>query len=128
MSQRQLHEMNPFDPPIVFIFAARPCGMEARGEPWYRTQVNPCAGWLGLGKCASRHEARYPTVARRVVGAAIAGHCSPLPREISTSPSPDGGGRRHGGNDVLPMLAEKSDHPIVAMKPGNAGGAKGVTG
>jgi hypothetical protein len=26
------------------------------------------------------------------------------------------------------MLEEKSDHLIRAMKPGNAGGAKGVTG
>ena len=128
MSQRQLHEMNPLAPSIAFIFAVRPCGMEARGEPRYRTQVNPYAGRPGLGECAWQHEAQYPTVTKLVVGAAIARHCSSLPREISTSPSPDGGGRRHGGNDVLPMLAEKSDHPIVAMKPGNAGGAKGVTG
>jgi hypothetical protein len=28
---------------------------------------------------------------------------------------------------VRPKLVEKSDHPIVATKPGNAGGAKGVT-
>ena len=38
-----------------------------------------------------------------------------------------GGGRRHEGIDVLAKPVEKSDHPIVAMKPGNAGGAKGVT-
>ena len=30
--------------------------------------------------------------------------------------------------DDEPMLREKSDHLIVVMKPGNAGGAKGVTG
>ena len=128
MSQRQLHEMNPFDPSIAFIFAVRLCGMEARGEPRYRTQVNPCAGWSGQGKCAHERDALYPTVAGTVVGAAIAGHCSSLPREISTSPLPYGGGRRYEGNDVLPKLVEKSDHPIVAMKPGNAGRAKGVTG
>ncbi len=99
-----------------------------RGEPWYRTQVNPCAGRLGLGECAWQHEARYPTAARLVVGAAIAGHCSSLPQEISTGPSPISDGRRYEGNDVLARPAEKSDHPIVAMKPGNAGRAKGVTG
>ena len=128
MSQRQLHEMNPFDPSIAFIFAVRPCGMEARGEPWYRTQVNPYAGRLGLGECAWQHEAQYPTVTKLVVGASIARHCSSLPREISTSPLPYGGGRRYEGNDVLPKLVEKSDHPIVAMAPGNAGRGKGVTG
>lgn len=37
-------------------------------------------------------------------------------------------GRRGGGNDDPPMPEEKSDHLVVAMKPGNAGGAKGVTG
>ena len=127
MSRRQLHEMNQFDTSIVFIFAARPCGMEARGEPRYRTQVNPCAGRLGLGECAWQHEARYPTAAKLVVGAAIAGHCSTLPQEISTSPSRMIGGRRYEGNDVLPKFVERSDHPIVALKPGNAGRAKGVT-
>jgi hypothetical protein len=108
------------------IFAARPCGMEARDEPQYRTQVNPSAGWSGPGECASKHEARYPTVTGAVVGAAIAGYCSSLPQEISTSPPR--GGRAAGGNDVRSMPVEKSDHPIVVTKPGNAGGAKGVAG
>lgn len=30
------------------------------------------------------------------------------------------------GNEASPMRGEKSDHPIGASKPGNAGGAKGV--
>jgi hypothetical protein len=34
----------------------------------------------------------------------------------------------NGGNDVRPKPQEKSDHPIVAWKPGNADGAKGVMG
>ena len=34
----------------------------------------------------------------------------------------------NGGNDMRPKPGEKSDHPIVAWKPGNAGGAKGVMG
>ena len=37
-------------------------------------------------------------------------------------------GRRGGGNDDPPKSLEKSDHLVVATKPGNAGGAKGVTG
>jgi len=36
-------------------------------------------------------------------------------------------GRRREGNDALLMSAEESDHLVVVMKPGNAGGAKGVT-
>ena len=36
-------------------------------------------------------------------------------------------GRRREGNDALPTSVEESDHLIVAMRPGNAGGAKGVT-
>ena len=28
----------------------------------------------------------------------------------------------------MPTLVEKSDYLVVAMKPGNAGGAKGMTG
>ena len=109
------------------FFAARPCGMEARDEPQYRTQVNPTAGWSGPGECASQHEAQYPTGAGGVVGAAIAGHCSPLPQEISSGPRPQGRGSVQGGNDAYAMPVEKSDHPVVALKPGNAGGAKGVT-
>ena len=32
-----------------------------------------------------------------------------------------------GGNDRRPTSFEKSDHLVVVMKPGNSGGAKGVT-
>ena len=35
-------------------------------------------------------------------------------------------GRTDEGNNVRPMLEEKSDDSIVAMKPVKAGGAKGV--
>jgi hypothetical protein len=61
---------------------------------------------------------------RGVLRAEAAGHCFTLPQEISSSPRD---GRLEEGNDDQPMLGEKSDHPIVAWKPGNAGGAKGVT-
>jgi len=106
--------------------SARSCGMEARDEPQHRTSVNPRAGWLGLGERAGQREARYPTVAGRVGRAGAAGHCSSLPQEISTGPPRSG--RWPGGNDELPMPVEKADHLVVAMKPGNAGGAKEVAG
>ena len=83
MSRRQLHESEVGMMTTTF-FAARPCGMEARGKPRYRTRVNPCAGWSDLGKCAGEHDALYPTVVGTVLGAAIAGHCSSLPQEIPT--------------------------------------------
>jgi hypothetical protein len=106
--------------------SARSCGMEARGEPQHRTQVNPSAGWPRQGECARQHDARFPIVAGTVVGAGAVGHCSFLPQEISTGPPR--GGRGLGGNDEHPMPVEKSDHLVVVMKPGNAGGAKGVAG
>ena len=59
-----------------------------------------------------------------VVRAGAAGYCFTLPQEISLSPNV---GRPEEGNDARSMLGEKSDHLIVVMKPGNAGGAKGVT-
>ena len=107
------------------ISAARPCGMEARAEPRYRTQVNPRIGCSGLGERASQRDTLYPIAAGSVLGAAIAGHDSFLPQEISMGPRFRG--RAYEGNDVCTMPIEKSDHPIVVMKPGNSGGAKGVT-
>ncbi len=73
-----------------------------------------------------RSEVRRPISDRgwTVMRAGAAGHCFTLPQEISPSP---GNGRLEGGNDDRSMLGEKSDHPIVVTKPGNAGGAKGVT-
>ena len=124
-SQRQLHETKAGNM-TPDVYAARPCGMEAVGEPQRRTQVNPCAGRPGLGKCARQHDARYPIEVGTVFGAAAAGHCSSLLQEISMGPPQ--GGSAHGGNDGCAMPMEKSDHPVVAVRPGNTGGAKGVTG
>ena len=111
--------------------AARTCGMEAVDKPQHRTRVNPYAGRAALGECAFQHDARYPTESGMVMGAAAAGHCQSLPQEISRGPrlrESGVSGRVHGGNDVRATPVEKSDHPVVARKPGNAGGAKGVTG
>ena len=118
--------MNQFDTSIAFVFAARSCGMEARDTPWYRTQVNPCTGRDGRGKRAAQREARYPIVAGAVEGAAITGTYLPLPQEICVGPRL-WRGSGCGVNDNSAKPTQKSDHPIVALKPGNAGGAKGVT-
>lgn len=109
------------------IFAARPCGMEARGEPRSRTQVNPRAsrsGWVSVFAYAT------PDIrsCRDGIGG---GDCGTLliltPRGLHGSMSREGRGSGSGGNDAVARPAQKSDHPIVVTKPGNAGGAKGVT-
>ena len=123
-SGRQLHEMD-IGLLTMEIFPVRACGMEAGCEPQHRTQVNLYAGSLDLGECASQHDAPYPTVAVGVMEAGAAGHLSTLPQEISIDPTPVG--KAQGGNDACLTSVEKSDHSIVARKPGNAGGAKGVT-
>lgn len=99
--------------------------MEAGNEPQHRTQVNLSAGFLDLGERARQRDARFPIVVGGVFEAGAAGHCSTLPQEISMGPAC--AGRAREGNDERPMSMEKSDHPIVASMPGNAGGAKGVT-
>ena len=52
------------------------------------------------------------------------------PRDLFRSGVPFAGtwsGKACEGNDNRLTLKEKSDHPIVVLKPGNSGGAKGVT-
>ncbi len=98
VSRRQLHEVESSD-----TFAARPCEMEALGKPQHRTQVNPCVGRSALGECALQHDARYPTEGGTVMGAAAAGHCPFLPREISSGPwfgARRASGSAYGGNDA----------------------------
>jgi len=99
--------------------------MEAEYEPQHRTQVNLFAGFRGLGERARQRNALFPVVATGVFEAVAAGHCSTLPQEISTGPAR--AGRTREGNDGRPKPVEKSDHSIVALTPGNAGRAKGVT-
>jgi hypothetical protein len=98
--------------------------MEAVGEPQHRTQVNPRkAGpvWVSvLGNTTPDIRSwpeRYWGRGRRDIT-----HSYP-----KRSPRVHAGGRVLEGNDAYPMPREKSDHPIVARKPGNAGRAKGVT-
>ena len=115
----------PLDECTTVVFAVRTCGMEAGCEPQHRTQVNLYAGFPDLGERARKRDAQYPSVAVGVLEAGAAGHFSTLPQEISIDPRLIGKAR--GGNDECLRSMEKSDHPKVAWKPGNAGGAKGVT-
>ena len=123
-SQRQLHEM---EVGIVTtdVFPVRACGMEAAGEPQHRTQVNPRkAGLIWVTMLANRTPCIW-SGSERYWGRRRRDIAHPYPKR---SPEVHAGGRAFEGNDVCPMLVEKSDHLIVALKPGNAGGAKGVTG
>ena len=99
--------------------------MEAGYEPQHRTKVNLSAGSCTLGEYAAQYDAQSPTVSAGVVEAGVAAPPCPILQEISTDPMRIGKAR--GGNDECLMPVEKSDHPILARKSGNADGAKGVT-
>ena len=101
----------------------RGCGMEARNEPQHRTRVNSGAGrpvWVSVPRNAT------PGIQSRQdgIGSGSGGKSRGLTLGDLHQSAESGRSRR----DVGTMLVEKSDHPIRAMKPGNAGGAKGVTG
>lgn len=126
MSQRQLHEMKTDDESTIFVCAARSCGMEAGGQSWYRTQVNPYAGWTAW---ASVPDSTKPDIRPRRHSSEGGDHGKRLtltPGDLHGSA--DGSGSVHEGNDVRATPVQKSDHLIVALKPGNAGRAKEVTG
>ncbi len=120
---RQLHEAR-VPTATHWVEPARACGMEARGEPPYRTQVNPRkAGptWVSMPVIA------MPDIQSRRdgMGGGNGGKLFVLtPGDLRGSAV---SGRRCEGNDALLTSAEESDHLVVAMKPGNAGGAKEVT-
>ena len=102
----------------------RACGMEAGGGPPHRTKVKPRkAGptWVSA-RCSAK-----PDIQSRWDGIGDGGGGT----RLVLTPGDLGGsavsGRRREDYDALPMFAEESDHLVVALKPGNAGGAKGVT-
>ena len=119
VAQRQLHEIWP----ISAIEPARACGVEARGKPQHRTQVKPRkAGptWVSVPPSAT------PGIQLGRDGTGDGGGGKWLvltPGGLGGSMEDDG--RRRG--NAPPKPTEESDHSIVAMKPGNAGGARGVT-
>jgi hypothetical protein len=97
--------------------------MEARSESQHRTKVNPCAGsfvWVSMLRNAT------PYIRSRqgcIGGGSGEKFCVLTLGDLLGSAT---GGRP--GSDAGTMSGQKSDHLIVAMKPGNVGGAKGVTG
>ena len=100
----------------------RGCGMEAWSETPYRTKVNPCAGrvtWVSMPRVAK------PNIQPKAPGTGGGDGVKKqrlTPGDLCTSA--ESGSPVH---EVRAKRAEKSDHPIVALKAGNAAGAKGVT-
>lgn len=84
----------------------------------------PLRRLFGPGQVCSVTRRPISVRGQGVLGAEATGHCFTLPQEISPGPP---SGRSEEGNDDRSMPGEKSDRSIVAMKPGNAGGAKGAT-
>jgi len=98
--------------------------MEAVSEPQHRTKVNLIAGclaWVSAPAVTTPDIRPWPGSNRGGSGGTL---LNLTPRDLHRS---EWLGRARGGNDNGPMSVEKSDHPIVVLKPGNAGGAKGVT-
>lgn len=97
--------------------------MEAGNEPQHRTKVNSRAGrpvWVSVPRDATPGIQSWQDGIRSGSGGKS---CVITLGDLLGSAKC---GRSTG--DGVPMPEEKSDHLIVAMKPGNAGGAKGVTG
>ena len=137
MSRKQLHEAErgvrgrPRQPLALIRDAAverpsvRSCGMEAVGAAQHRTKVKlrkaPVV-WVSMPANVTPNIQTRPGGIGDGSGAKL---CVLTQGDLYVSAL---SGRAGGGNDDRPKHVEKSDHPIVVMKPGNAGGAKGVTG
>lgn len=131
MSEKQLHESTRATEVAEAGFAVRSCEMEARSVPQHRTKVNLQAGMLTW---ASGPSSVTPDI-RSWSGCSGGGSggtslCltpGDLDRSRRCDDSPTDLVGLCEGNDCRPTSFEKSDHLVVATKPGNAGGAKGVT-
>jgi len=124
VSRRQLHEAERVRETSV-VYSARTCGMEARGKPQHRTKVKPRkAGpaWVSVLASAT------PGIQLWRDGIGDGGGGTLLFLTLGDLFGSAPSGRPQGGNDAWPMPEEKSDRPIGAWKPGNAGGAKGAMG
>ena len=131
MSERQLHEPPRATEVAEDGFAVRSCEMEACSEPQHRTKVNLQAGMLtwASGPSSVTPYIRSWSVCSGGGSGGISLRLTPgdLERSERLDASPPGLVGLCGGNDGGLMLFEKSDHLVVVTKPGNAGGAKGVT-
>ena len=133
----QLHECQEVSD-LGHLFA-RTCGVEANCEPQHRMQVN---SRKAVRHGLARRGVRRP-ISRRgrmVVRAAAAGSLGLLPHESSLGPEYRSTGqrcsvyaRRYSGVGFAGRLRAiqyrnwRSDRLVVALRPGNAGGAKGTT-
>ncbi len=118
MSRRQLHEALE----MLGAEPVRACGMEARDIPQHRTKVKPRkAGltWVSVLADAT------PDFQPWQDGIEDGGGGTLLTLTPGDLPGSVWSGRRRG--DAVPKPEEKSDHPIRALKSGNADRAKGVT-
>ena len=105
--------------------SVRSGGMEALDEPQHRAKANlrkAVETWVSVPSNVT------PEIQSRSrgTGGGGGGTLSVLTQgDLQGSAS---SGRGGGGNDDPTKPMKKSDHLIVVMKPGNSGGAKGVTG
>lgn len=104
---------------------ARSCGVEAVDESQRRTRVKlrkAAEVRVSVPRNATPDIQTGPRGSGDGEGETLRGLTQ---RDLLASASSS---RRGRGNDDPSMCQEKSDHLVVATKPGNSGGAKGVTG
>jgi hypothetical protein len=105
--------------------SVRSCEMEARDEPQHRAKAKlrkAVDAWVSVRVNVT------PDIQSRHRGSGDGGGGTLRALTQGDLFSSAASGRREAGNDDPSMAGEKSDHLVVVMKPGNAGGAKGVTG
>ena len=99
--------------------------MEAVSEPQHRTKVNLSAGclaWVSARLSTMPSIRSWPFSIRGGSGGTLL-ILTPRDLDRSTiSPRPKACGRGREGNDNASTSVEKSDHLIVVLNPGNAGG------
>lgn len=104
--------------------------MEARSVLQHRMKMNLQTGWSGW---VSTRLCVMPDIRSCAIsseGGSGMKFLKLTPRDLdrsSVSPRTKARGQAREGNDNGPKSIEKSDHPIVVTKPGNSGGAKGMT-
>ena len=112
--------VNPFRSGFSTV---RECEMEAASEPQHQMKMNSGAGWV---EWVSKPRFVMPNIlmCQHSIKSGSSGKFFWFTlRDLYRSSIETG---RSVREDVL-MSIEKSDHLIVAMKPSNSGGAKGVT-
>ena len=131
MSEKQLHEPRLGMESGPFGFAVRSCEMEARSVPQHRMKMNLQAGmliWVSGPKPVTPNIRSWSTCSGGGSGGkSLCLTPGDLDRSTGCIPTDARVVRPAKETTTAPNRFEKSDHLIVATKPGNAGGAKGVT-